>query len=169
MSGEKRIISFSRLSRYAQTYPIPLMFEFFRPKFIKVRNIYACITIVLFGACKLLEIRVKFLNLLKLCLQPQETKQPKRGQRLLPGCKFHIKFSKGTVWLCHEECFLFIPVSGSRLGTHVATNATHNGFIVSLRDPNNCATLRDPKQICCDFARPKLGIFLPLRLKVGIL
>ena len=38
--------------------------------------------------------------------------------------------------------------------------ATQNGYVV---------TLRDAKKVCCDFARPKKGMFRPLRLKMGML
>ena len=36
---------------------------------------------------------------------------------------------------------------------YVATIATQNGYVATLCERNVCATLRDPKQLCCDFAQ----------------
>ena len=36
-----------------------------------------------------------------------------------------------------------------------AVIATQNGYVVTLRERKFCATLREPKQIWCDFAQPK--------------
>ena len=47
--------------------------------------------------------------------------------------------------------------------------ATQNGYVATFCERNICATLRDPKQICCDIARPKKGMMLSLRLKTGML
>ena len=44
-----------------------------------------------------------------------------------------------------------------------------NGYVATLCDRKNCATLREPKQIWCDFARPKKGMLRPLQLKMGML
>ena len=57
---------------------------------------------------------------------------------------------------------------------YVATIATQTGYVAILCDRNVRATLRDPKQICCDFpgrvlrfltrpTRPKNGKFRPSR------
>ena len=41
---------------------------------------------------------------------------------------------------------------------YVATIATQNGYVVTLRERKICATLREPKQIWCEFARPQKDV-----------
>ena len=52
---------------------------------------------------------------------------------------------------------------------YFAAIATQNRYVATLCDRNDCATLRDPKQIGCDIVRPKKGMLRPLRLKMGML
>ena len=58
---------------------------------------------------------------------------------------------------------------------YVATIATQSGYVATLCDQNFCATLRDPKtdailrdpkEICCDFARPKNRCVATSRVEV---
>ena len=72
----------------------------------------------------------------------------------------------GILQLCATEEF-FANLRDPK--TYVATIATQNGQVATLSDRNVCATLRDQKQMYCDFLRPKKCMLRPLRLKMGML
>ena len=63
---------------------------------------------------------------------------------------------------------VYLATIATQIG-YVATITTQNGYVATLCDRNICATLRDPKQICCDLpGRGLQFMFRPTRHRLDM-